>query len=272
MKNREKRPLEMCCQINKICSNLKEAGLISGYRCHKIKSYKNSNTIKVWWRCPEDADSIDNIFNEKVTTLEYKDALDRKDYSFLLNDGSVVQMLTKYENCSIISYRYAYLPCPVPLTGYSRLEDDSERMDEFEETSVSDVFNEINDPFEEHDVAALIEAAAYYRCEEECRDKFLLAAPVRFEWNAESHAKDEPKSHVHFGRSKCRIALSHPISVWDFIDFIFKNFYSNQYDDFKKLFPRDIYNFAKATSKNLDKNECILGDEKMHIHFLVPDL
>lgn len=271
MRNGERETQKMCSQIDRICIHLEKSGLILSRNCHHTKHFKNCNTIRVWWRDLENANN-DNCFNDKVTVWEYKYALDNNDYSFLLNDGSVVQLFVEYEGNTITSYRYAYLPCPVSLIRYPFIADDAKRIDDFEEASTGDAFSEGIDQFEEHDVAALIETAASCMCETEPRENFFLAAPLRFEWNSKSCPKHEPKSHVHLGKSECRIALSHPISIWDFIDFIFRNFYSDKYDKFRRCFRFNRRSIAKAVSKDMNRGECIRDCEKAHIHFLVPNL
>lgn len=125
----------------------------------------------------------------------YKYVIEQRNFSFLLNDGGVLQLLYRFDHKdNLISHRLAYLPNP-----YSR---------------------NLADPLiigPDEDSLNIVE-------------KPLSILPIRFEYsNDESFYKEykHPYSHIHLGDIEdCRIPLRAPTSPNLFIDFILRNFYT----------------------------------------------
>lgn len=199
---------------------------------------------RVWWRGSEDAYNFEGRGGSKVGIREYLNALKSRDYSFLLNDGGIVQMQLDYKGHSVQKYRYAYLPCPISLA-------DSEDSDLYADGENGTPLKGDIDIMNESDF----------------RGSLVMVAPLRFEWDREQELEHEPKSHVHLGVSDGRVAVSHPVSVWNFLRFVLKNFYPREFEKFEELpkFKRDkVPGISKA------EEACIRDHEKRHAYISVP--
>lgn len=231
-----------CNFINGFFASLKAEELIWAFNHHRTKRM-GDGTSRVWWRGSEDTGNFQDWDGNKVEIGEYRDALERKDYSFLLNDGGIVQILLDYEGKSVLKYRYAYLPCPISLAsgGEIGLYAEGEKGDSLKRSLSS------------------MDGSDF-------RDSLVIVAPLRFEWERDQDLEDEPKSHVHLGVSEGRVAVSHPVSVWNFLHFVFKNFYP---DEFKKF--KDSHKFTRNKIPGIPKAEesCIREHEREHAHISV---
>lgn len=72
---------------------------------------------------------------------EFQQCFDKKQYTFLLNDGSFFQFFAKFDKDGVVHSRLAYYPYPVIKSSYYL-----EELDEFiyhEEGPVSDFFNDL---------------------------------------------------------------------------------------------------------------------------------
>lgn len=231
-----------CKRINDFCSSLEAADLI--WECRQHHTRPMGRIKRVWWRGSEDAHNFEGRGGSKVEVGEYLTALEKRDYSFLLNDGGIVQMQLDYRGNSVLKYRYAYLPCPISVAG-------SEGIDLLAKGEKRDSLKRSLTSMDKFDFW----------------DSFVMVAPLRFEWVRDQELEDEPKSHVHLGVSDGRVAVSHPVSVWNFLRFVLKNFYPREFEKFEKLpkFKRDkIPGISKA------EEACIRDHEKRHAYISVP--
>jgi hypothetical protein len=61
-------------------------------------------------------------------------------------------------------------------------------------------------------------------------EKFLrLRAPVRFDYDPNSATLVHPAAHLTFNHHECRMPVKGPLSLGHFVDFIFRNFYPEQW-------------------------------------------
>ena len=256
-------------KINNLCSALEQEELIMDYNMHY--STKRDDGTRVCWRRMCDSTQGKKNRKNRQKVREYIDAFACQDYSFLLNDGAIVQISLTYKGSEVIKYRYVYLPCPISWTKkYERKNikyDHDSLEDEFlEDENDSDFENEI-DSDEQESRRAFLEKSIDRMDEVEFPKKLVMIAPLRFEWKKNSDSNFEPPSHVHLGLPEGKIAISHPVSLSNFLYFIFKNFYSNDFDKYKsQLETQD--NIGKIKSA---KNPCIEGHENNGIYFFVPN-
>lgn len=258
-------------QLDKFCESLQKVGLILHFNEHTLET---NNLIKdVSWRGNKNSATNDYMGNERVTVDEYLVALERNHYSFLLKDGGIVQISVSYENSSFIGYRYAYLPCPISLKDCEFAVDDvnSEAEDDIEDGETEIDVYEDEDLYEESNKADLLKSAIRDISDAKFRKSSLIVAPLRFEWKMNSNSKLEPASHVHLGVSEGRIAISHPISIWNFIEFVIKNFYPADFDKFKRTSGLRRDKIERIRRKKNNKGETIRECEKLYIHFFTPD-
>lgn len=236
-----------CKLINDFFPSLEEENLIWEFRQHHTKDM-GSGIKRVWWRGSEDTSNYADWVGNNVEIGEYRDALERQDYSFLLNDGGIAQILLDYDGNSVLKYRYAYLPCPISLAGGEA--DDSEEIDLYAKGEIRDFLKRSLSSMDGSDF----------------RDNLVMVAPLRFEWDRNQDLENEPRSHVHLGVSEGRVAVSHPVSVRNFLHFVFKNFYPRDFGKFE-----DLQKLKKGRMPEIPKESCIREHEKRHAYISVPN-
>lgn len=267
--------------------------LIIESKPHYCKSISGGKKC-VWWRNSTKDKNIE--CRHYVTFFEYLNALKDGDYSFIFNDGGVVQIELNCKGNNIIKYRYAYIPCPVLNFQDILLLIDEENSyiyhnrDEYEnlDSKASDIDDNANRTREGYEGVIGLDSSSkdmsinimdrnreflvdYFNDMKgnEFRSDLVMIAPLRFEWSQNPKSKKEPKSHVHLGISDGRVAVSHPIMVWDFLNFIFKNFYPNEFKEFRSAMDemRGILPGIKHWDRDSHKTD--LSDLEC-IHFRVP--
>ena len=75
----------------------------------------------------------------------------------------------------------------------------------------------------------------YNLSEDEFRERLRVRAPLRFEYDPANAGEDHPASHLHLGRTDCRIPVSCPLSLDTFLRFIFKRFYRAEFASWDEL-------------------------------------
>ncbi|WP_251135123.1 DUF2290 domain-containing protein [Exiguobacterium sp. s127] len=150
-----------------------------------------SNNIVSWGQINDLSIVMKNVEYEEIY-----ESLDREaNYNFKLIDGSLVQMMYKFNNREeLISHRLGYFPS-INLYSY---EDNPEIYD------VHDLYADI-------------------------LKKNTLPTIFRFDYDEDPELYvelDHAKCHATFGQfENCRIPVSGPISPKKFVDFIFRYFY-----------------------------------------------
>ena len=146
---------------------------------------------------------------ESSTVSEYQGWVDSQGYSAILLDGSIIQISYNFLYSELVGHRLLYFPCPFDM--------DMELLD----------------------TLTLSELIGLYF--DEGTDGVRLRAPVRFDYDPNSHFKNHPASHMTFQWSHARIAVRSPLSLGHFIQFVFQNFYPSLWDTHKFLnqWPRE---------------------------------
>ena len=145
------------------------------------------------------------------------DELNRHDaYSIKMLDGALVQMSYCFSGENLIKHRLAFFPSP--------------HLEDFQ-----------NEPeiYEDDEIFADILA------------KNIVPFPLRFDFDSDDELfqeLDHPRSHLTLGQFKnCRIPVTAPLSPFQFVSFILRNFYntahrkySGEIAEFKDAFPETI--------------------------------
>jgi hypothetical protein len=126
---------------------------------------------------------------------EYKNWLESGAYSALLFDGALLQITYDVENGEIFGHRLAYVPCPY------RLDPGMVQRDP------------IVDLIELHEATE--------------PNNIILRSVIRFDFDPSNAGVRHPAAHMTINSSSCRIACVAPMHVGRFVDFVFRNFYSN---------------------------------------------
>jgi hypothetical protein len=147
-----------------------------------------------------------NAITTALKTIRYSEVykvLDKgKAYNFKMLDGALVQLQFEVLNDSISRHRLAFFPTP-ELPPYESVPESYE---------LDELYAEI-----------LSEA--------------IVSLPVRFDFDngQERHVDvDHPKSHMTLGQYRsCRIPVSSPLTPYDFVSFLLRNFYNPAYKKFR---------------------------------------
>ncbi len=127
---------------------------------------------------------------------DYLSLLERRDYSYLMHDGGIIQIAFIYDGDRIEKHRLSYHPCPFPI----ELQD-LEMFDGGLLDFITDAFMSNLD------------------------ENLLLRSPVRFDYAPTAVADYHPASHISINDPSCRIPARSPLQFETFIKFVFENFY-----------------------------------------------
>lgn len=143
-----------------------------------------------------------DILHVESSTAHYLESLRQDRLSWLLFDGSIVQVLYSIRGEALRSHRYCYIPAPF----------------------VADLRSNSG-----QDILELIEGASAVD---------PLATPrkssLRFEFDPIAQRADHAAAHVHINTPECRLPMRGPITVKEFVGFLTKHFYSSD-------FPEDLF-------------------------------
>ncbi|MCK4642311.1 DUF2290 domain-containing protein [bacterium] len=159
--------------------------------------------------------------------IPYKDIFDqcfkKKDFNIQMHDGALIQMMFVVNKRKIVEHRLLFLPPPP-----------NKDIDQFE--------------FEEYDES---------NQNENILESPEMRFPIRFDYSINPQS-DHPPCHATFGNIQdCRIPVEKPITPKRFIDFILKNFYTQE---FKKKFDSNSF----ACNIKVDDNISELDSKTLH--------
>ena len=134
--------------------------------------------------------------NSSPTIEEYLGWVKNSSYSALLLDGSVLQISYDFDGLELVGHRLYFFPCPFDL--------DVSLVRELPFLGVVDFY---------------AESLAF--------ERIRLRTPIRFDYqhDATIGGVHHPRSHMTFQWSYVRVPVTSPLSLGQFIRFVFKNFY-----------------------------------------------
>lgn len=156
------------------------------------------------------ASGLSYLFSEYASIEQYIEILNRRDFSFCLFDGGVVQVNYFLKGDEIISHRLCYVPCPF---SYS--------PEEWDGVSLGDV-------------PLLMDSSDFIK-------NARLASPIRFDFDAEFSDERHAHAHLSLNKSSCRVPAYGPVSMGHFFRFILRYFYEPQFaggDGWSDIRPR----------------------------------
>jgi len=157
---------------------------------------------------------IDYIKLENLYSF-YKECLKNKEYNFLFNDGSFIQIYYEFKNRNLTKHRLMYF-------NFSVLENDIfekdipilEQLEEFEKMENNEKFLNIK--------------------------LFKDFGFIRFDYDKDAFKENiHPYSHCTINKEKVRIPVKSPLSPIEFINFILKHYYNSNIYIKKKIFFND---------------------------------
>lgn len=135
----------------------------------------------------------------------YLETIRQAKFSWLLFDGSLIQISYLLRGNDVEGHRFCYVPAPFLLD----LRNDPEGLDEIIESgSVSNPLDQVR------------------------------RALLRFEYDPAAQTPTHPAAHIHLNAPDCRIPMRSPLSVREFVFFLLHFFYSEQFDAHALASPR----------------------------------
>lgn len=131
---------------------------------------------------------------------DYLSIVKTRDYSYLMNDGGVIQIAFVFDAGRIARHRLVHHPCPFPVDPreIARSGEGPVPLADF----IIETF--MDDPGEH----------------------LLQRSPVRFDYDPDRAADLHPASHLTINDSECRIPVRSPLRFDTFMKFVLDNFYS----------------------------------------------
>ncbi|MEO0525945.1 MAG: DUF2290 domain-containing protein [Bacteroidota bacterium] len=184
------------------------------------------NGIIVWEGFKDISSALKNLPYNDI----YNECLKARAFNFKLIDGALIQLMYSCKRDDILRHRLAFYPNP----DVERYQDNPEG---FEEAHFGrELFTEVY-------------------------EKKALIFPVRFDFDSDDKKYVEHNhsySHLTLGNyENCRIPVSRPVSPFQFIVFILKNFYHDRFND---------YYDNKSFNCNLQFESLLSEEEKSRIH------
>ena len=218
-------PEQIRSQIEKLTCNLIEISLSQSQNYPSLWQ-KDSNITEI---------SFNHSFGlscmlKNCPYLEMFNELDKaRLYNIKMIDGALLQLMYRFQKTELESHRLAFFPSPY--------------LEEFQ-----------NNPDVYKDEAVFTEVVF----------RNIVPFPLRFDYDSRNEVFIEvhhPKSHLSLGQYKnCRIPVSSPLTPYQFICCVLRNFYNTAYIKFCE----NITIFSECFP------ETILGKEKELIYINVP--
>jgi hypothetical protein len=179
---------------------------------------------RVTWRSPAPAGKFVD-FVDYPTIRTYRRWTQAGQYSALLPDAALLQLTYDVAHGEIAGHRLAYVPCPY-------------RVDQ--DFLLTEAIGDVLD----------LHAA-------EPQDDITMQSAIRLDFDPGSAAVGHPTSHLTLNVSTCRIACEAPMAAEDFVRFVFRNFYKDQY--------AANVDFFEALPKS-DRDSTVTEDERYEPH------
>ncbi len=132
-----------------------------------------------------------------ISVIDYVHLLENSRFSMIFDDYALVIVECLFKKGNLIKHRYTYIPCPI---------DKKAMLDRPDEVPIADWILELstgNNGFE----------------------SFRSVGIYRFDFAPAQGGENHPVSHFTFASPKCRMPVKAPLSIRDFMSFLFDNFY-----------------------------------------------
>ena len=213
---------DVCREISRLVERLRDAQLLWGW--NKVIVLGDGPERKVTWA---GEDTSVARYGEVAALQDYIDQLNGQQYVAVLYDGAILQLSYEFNYDRLVKHRLLFWPCPVQ-------------------------FNE--EDLNEFNLSDLVELAL---ASDEVTNRVCLVNPIRFDYDRDACRPDHPASHAHLGRSACRIPVRAPLSVGHFVDFVFREFYPQEWRSYEWLSSWPKHEF----------DESVTQEERLRLHF-----
>lgn len=193
-------------------------------RTHVHQKLSHTRSSLMWTRSDPNASLI---IDDPARILDYMALLDRKEYSYLMNDGAILQISYTYDGDCIDRHRLLYYPCPFSI---------DQTYLEGSDIPLSDLIRDVYLGDLEKSIA--------------------LKSPIRFDYAPEATADFHPASHITINTPSCRIPVRSPIRFDQFVRFIFEHFYPDILN---------VPSIAASIQTEFD-DECLSEHDRGRIH------
>lgn len=218
-------PAELANKLTTFVFWLLEEGLALDSKGHVARDRPGRQSF-VSWTVPHGIPVPERVNYACLT--EYLSLIRSHRYSAILFDGSVLQMEYVIRKRNITWHRLCYYPNPFDF-----------EVDESDDRTLEDIIVDL-------DSTAL-------------REKLKLRTPVRFDYHPSGADDIHPSCHLHMIKECCRVPVRSAMPPNVFIDFVFRNFYPDEWASHESL-----RNFAKMrTRRTLTKEE----SRFVHLHW-----
>lgn len=159
----------------------------------------------------------------------YQELANKRSFTMRLIDGALLQLMYSFKGKKLQQHRLAFYPSPKLLP-----------------------YPEVPESYDNDEVFLDIV------------QRRIVPFPIRFDFDARENIYQDvthPKSHLTLGDVKnCRIPVTAPLTPRWFVEFILRNFYQTEENDFLGKLPKHKIKFSETISCN----------EKSLIHLSVP--
>lgn len=173
---------------------------------------------RVTWPANPEIDNGQRFFEDFYALETYFGWLKARQYSVVLFDGALLQITFDFRSGQFAGHRLAYIPCPFDIG-----DDGAERL---RMEPICDVIDDYRDRGEKY---------------------LRLRSPIRFDYDPAAASLEHPASHVTLNHQDCRIPACAPLTLGQFIEFIFRRLYPTIWPEHDFLayadlqpWPRDI--------------------------------
>ncbi|MDB5823094.1 MAG: hypothetical protein JWR21_1798 [Herminiimonas sp.] len=188
---KERRILD---DFNLFLDELTEGGLlIDG---NPLVALRFKNKARLSWSASA---NLAYLFTEHSSIEQYVEVLQRRDFSFCLFDGGLIQVDYTVEDDEVVAHRLCYIPCPF----------------EYEPSQWLGI------PLA--DIPSMMSVDEFIKLTR-------LSSPIRFDFDSEFSDEKHAHSHLTLNKQTCRIPAYGPISLGHFLRFILRYFYEPQFD------------------------------------------
>lgn len=141
---------------------------------------------------------------------QYSHILTNNSFHCIVSDGSIFRSSFEFEGKKLISHSHLWWPSPYSTYNFP---EELSHLDRYEDFVSNHEWDKI----------------------------ISMRTPVRIDFSPKDESEEHPLVHMHTQNHECRIKLYKPICFSTFVNYIFRNFYSNISFNFDKL---NLLNFS----------------------------
>jgi len=188
----------ICKRITQFGFDLLGADFALDARQHRVETLSTTQKSVIWVRDTHNS----FITANPARVSDYLLVLKNREYSFLMNDGGIIQVAYTFDRLLVVRHRLAFYPCPFDI---SRRE-----LNAFDGGLVDFIQNVFM-----HDLEKSV----------------LLRSPIRFDYSPADASELHPASHITLNDPSCRIPARAPLTFSTFMKFVLENFYKEAWLD-----------------------------------------